>query len=449
MLIIVNPYATTVSDRLKNLVVYALRGSLRGRRDRHRGPRSRHRAVPRGRPRGLRRGRRVRRRRHRQRGRQRPGRLGHAAELPARRARQRLLPDARDPRPTSSTRPSICCGSPTTGSPRRVDLGDVNEPQVPVLGRRRARRERGRARRRPPAAEGPARRVVLHVDGRPDVHPPLPAAPAAARGGARRRARRGRHARSSRTPRRTRTSATGPVEMAEGATLDERRPGRRRARARAAPSTSRRSSGARSRAARGSAATGTCIRSAASGELRVRSLDERPLPLQVDGDYIGEVDEAVFGVTPRRDHGRLLTRPCRRHVASRSLAACRWRAWSPCRLTRRGATAGAAHPLPGAPACPVFPADNPWNQRVDRAAGGGELRGDDREHRAQRPGSSGLRLGPLQRRADRDPVHGRVEAHPPRPGQLPVRVRVRRPPVSAARAASRSRAGAARAATAT
>ena len=27
MLVIVNPYATTVSDRLKNLVVYALRGS--------------------------------------------------------------------------------------------------------------------------------------------------------------------------------------------------------------------------------------------------------------------------------------------------------------------------------------------------------------------------------------------------------------------------------------
>jgi diacylglycerol kinase family enzyme len=32
--------------------------------------------------------------------------------------------------------------------------------------------------------------------------------------------------------------------------------------------------------------------------LRVRTLDQRPLPLQVDGDYIGEVDEAVFGVTP-------------------------------------------------------------------------------------------------------------------------------------------------------
>jgi diacylglycerol kinase family enzyme len=33
--------------------------------------------------------------------------------------------------------------------------------------------------------------------------------------------------------------------------------------------------------------------------LRMRSLDERPLPLQVDGDYIGEASEAVFGVTPR------------------------------------------------------------------------------------------------------------------------------------------------------
>ncbi len=33
--------------------------------------------------------------------------------------------------------------------------------------------------------------------------------------------------------------------------------------------------------------------------LRVRSRDERALPLQVDGDYLGEVNEAVFGVTPR------------------------------------------------------------------------------------------------------------------------------------------------------
>jgi diacylglycerol kinase family enzyme len=31
-------------------------------------------------------------------------------------------------------------------------------------------------------------------------------------------------------------------------------------------------------------------------ELRVRSVDERPVPLQVDGDYIGEETEAVFGL---------------------------------------------------------------------------------------------------------------------------------------------------------
>jgi diacylglycerol kinase family enzyme len=33
-------------------------------------------------------------------------------------------------------------------------------------------------------------------------------------------------------------------------------------------------------------------------ELLVVSRDERPLPLQVDGDYIGEAEEAVFGVRP-------------------------------------------------------------------------------------------------------------------------------------------------------
>ena len=32
--------------------------------------------------------------------------------------------------------------------------------------------------------------------------------------------------------------------------------------------------------------------------LRARSADGRPLPLQVDGDYIGEAGEAEFGVLP-------------------------------------------------------------------------------------------------------------------------------------------------------
>jgi diacylglycerol kinase family enzyme len=38
---------------------------------------------------------------------------------------------------------------------------------------------------------------------------------------------------------------------------------------------------------------------AALERLRIRSLDERPLPLQVDGDYVGEAHEAEFGVLPR------------------------------------------------------------------------------------------------------------------------------------------------------
>jgi diacylglycerol kinase family enzyme len=34
------------------------------------------------------------------------------------------------------------------------------------------------------------------------------------------------------------------------------------------------------------------------GELRIRSLDDRPLPLQVDGDHLGSVPEAAFRVEP-------------------------------------------------------------------------------------------------------------------------------------------------------
>jgi diacylglycerol kinase family enzyme len=33
--------------------------------------------------------------------------------------------------------------------------------------------------------------------------------------------------------------------------------------------------------------------------LTVRSADERPLPLQVDGDYFGEVGEARYSILPR------------------------------------------------------------------------------------------------------------------------------------------------------
>jgi diacylglycerol kinase family enzyme len=34
-------------------------------------------------------------------------------------------------------------------------------------------------------------------------------------------------------------------------------------------------------------------------QVRVRVADERPAPLQVDGEYVGDVEEAVFGIQPR------------------------------------------------------------------------------------------------------------------------------------------------------
>jgi len=37
---------------------------------------------------------------------------------------------------------------------------------------------------------------------------------------------------------------------------------------------------------------------AALEEIVVRSTDERPLPVQVDGDHIGEVTEATSGLAP-------------------------------------------------------------------------------------------------------------------------------------------------------
>ena len=41
-------------------------------------------------------------------------------------------------------------------------------------------------------------------------------------------------------------------------------------------------------------------------ELTVRSADGRPLPLQVDGDFLGDVDEARYSILPRALQRRLL-----------------------------------------------------------------------------------------------------------------------------------------------
>ena len=110
--------------------------------------------------------------------------------------------------------------------------------------------------------------------------------------------RRGRHARSSRTRRPTRSSATVPSTSAR-ARRSTAAPCRASVLERASPIDvpDDRLAGA-VRSARSSSATAGCHAFSGSRALEIRSLDERPLPLQVDGDYIGEVGEAAFGIRP-------------------------------------------------------------------------------------------------------------------------------------------------------
>jgi diacylglycerol kinase family enzyme len=89
-----------------------------------------------------------------------------------------------------------------------------------------------------------------------------------------------------------------PVEMAEGATLtsgDLAGLVLERARPTVVPTIIWRALSTRSRVVRHRQIHAfTAVR-----ELSVRSLDDRPLPVQVDGDYIGDMHEAAFGVIPR------------------------------------------------------------------------------------------------------------------------------------------------------
>ena len=84
------------------------------------------------------------------------------------------------------------------------------------------------------------------------------------------------------------------------------------------------------------------------------------------------------------------------------------RASPPSPLRRHRRRLGAR--LPGAPHCRVFPATNPWNQRVDTlpvAADSKTIVALDRRERAP---ARGLRLGALGRQPDRHPGHRRRRA---------------------------------------
>ena len=153
--------------------------------------------------------------------------------------------------------------------------------------------------------------------------------------------------------------------------------------------------------------------------LRVRSRDERPLPLQVDGDYIGEVDEARVRRDAARDRWSSPSRAPPSRVARR------------CCLVALGAArdrrAGADVPAPRAPAARrAARCSRPTTRGTSGSTGcrWPGTRRADREHRARRPGAPGLRVRALQRRAERDPVSRSSSSHARRvPVALPVRRR--------------------------
>ena len=147
MLVIVNPYASTVSDRLRHLVVYALQGRFEVDAVDTRGARARDRDLPRGRTRGLRRGGCLRRRRHGERSREWAASASPTPSPACPAAPPTSFWQACSAsRGTRSTPPSTCSRLADDWRPRKVDLGVVNGRLLHVRLRPRPRRERGRAR---------------------------------------------------------------------------------------------------------------------------------------------------------------------------------------------------------------------------------------------------------------------------------------------------------------
>ena len=198
MLLIVNPFATTVSGRLKNLVVYALRGrydieAVETQRPNHATELTRQ-AVGEGFDVVVSFG--------------GDGTLNEAANglagtnlplsvLPGGSTNVvcRMLghPDRRGRR----DRASAAARRRPRAAPRRHGPGQ--RALLHLLQRRRDRRRRHALGRRPPAAEGARRRCDVHLRGAAQLLPRLPRQAAAARGAGRRPARSPGSARSSRT----------------------------------------------------------------------------------------------------------------------------------------------------------------------------------------------------------------------------------------------------------
>ncbi len=244
--------------------------------------------------------------------RQRPDRLRHAAVLPARRPRQRVVPDAGDPRrrrrrDRASARPIA-----HDWHPRRIDLGRVNDRHFLFsagVGLDASVVERVDANPRLKARLGEyyyAWAAVNTLHRRYLVHPPRLEADGRTASPPR------VSARSFRTPSTTPTSATARSTWPRGPGCSRRSVGDRAA----ARDADRHSDDRLARA--GQARPQVTDHRRVTGfagftEMQIRSADERPLPLQVDGDYIGEAAAGALQrvaavaadrrLTPRRPDG--------------------------------------------------------------------------------------------------------------------------------------------------
>ena len=350
MLVIVNPYATTVSDRLKSLVVYA----LRGRYDVH--------AVD------------TQRRRHATQLCREAAREGY--DLVVAFGGDGTVNEAANGLVGSDTALSVLPGGRTNVycrvlgippeivdatehllrladdfDPRRVDVARVNGRCFTFtagLGLDASVVERVDSH---PRAEGADGRLLLHLRGGDDLRAPLPRRASADRGRGRRRALRGVTAIVQNLEPYTYFNDR-PIEVAEGvAPQDGTLAGAVLERADPVdmPTVAWRAFSRRARILRHRRVHGF------SGvtELSACSLDDRPVPLQVDGDHVDDVLHATYDVLPRAL--LVVAEPMSAPVDPDPNAPGRQRWWDGAQWTTHTAPGGPAAPY-GAPAGPGAPA---------------------------------------------------------------------------------------------
>ena len=219
----------------------------------------------------------------------------------------------------------------------------------------------------------------------------------------------------------SRASATDEPSCSSSTSATIPEPGRRcppavstpASRSRRPPARAARGGGARPRAR--SSASCPC-----SGDWVARSeYENHAFEVRVEGDERGRYLGARGARRRRRRRarvplplggGRARARPLGRPRPD--LRAARMKLLALAAAVGTLALAGSSAQPPKLAGCPVFPADNPWNQRVDRLPGRGELARDRRLDRRRHRPAPGLRLRPLGRRADRHPDHGRQGGRP-------------------------------------